>query len=393
MFNTNSNANVSRARGALRVFRVFRGEILGVLLLTSAAQAQTYYPPANEWARRSPAQSGFDPAKLQAAVDYAKTSESTTRTDSASLVRAMSNEPFNDIIGPIKLRGGVSGMIVRNGYLVAEWGDTRVVDMTFSATKSYLSTVAGLAFDAGLLRSTSDTVSDDVAIEEFHSNPHNARITWHQLLNQTSEWQGTLWSKPDTADRYNPRTGKRPVREPGSAWTYNDVRVNLMALALLHVWREPLPRVLKQRIMDPIGASTTWRWYGYDNSWVDIDGLKMQSVSGGGHWGGGMQISAQDHARFGYLFLRNGKWNGKQLISEKWIAQAMQPTDVRPGYGYMWWLNTGQTPHKAAPASAFWAAGNGGNYIYVDRQNDLLVVLRWTRDFNGVIDRIYAAMR
>jgi len=308
-------------------------------------------------------------------------------------VRAIANEPFNEIIGPIKPRGGASGLIIRHGYIIAEWGDTRRVDMTFSATKSYLSTVAGLAFDAGLLRSPGDTVSHDVAIDEFHTIPHNTRITWHQLLNQTSEWQGTLWSKPDSADRYNPRTGRRPVRAPGSTWTYNDVRVNVFALALLHVWREPLPRVLKQRIMDPIGASTTWRWYGYDNSWVDIDGLKMQSVSGGGHWGGGMQISALDHARFGYLFLRNGKWNGKQLISEKWISQATVPTDVRPDYGYMWWLNTNRTPHKAAPASAFWAAGNGGNYIFVDRQNDLLVVLRWTRDFNGVIDRIYAALR
>src|SRR5688572_4994128 len=127
MLKTDSDRNVSRARGAFRVFRVFRGhQVLTMLLLASAAEAQRapYYPPANEWARRAPEQSGFDPAKLQAAVDYAKTSESPTRTDSASLVRAMSNEPFNDIIGPIKLRGGVSGMVVRNGYIVAEWGDT-----------------------------------------------------------------------------------------------------------------------------------------------------------------------------------------------------------------------------------------------------------------------------
>ena len=383
---------LTETRVALRNLRVLRGYLLLACLATTPAYAQ-YYPGAGSWERRTPQESGFDPAKLQAAVDYAKTSESATRTDIESLHAAIANEPFNAIIGPVKERGGVSGIIIRKGYIVAEWGDTRAVDMTFSATKSYLSTVAGLAFDAGLLKNPSDTVARDVVTPEFTGHPHNARITWHQLLNQTSEWQGTLWGKPDWADRYNAQQGRRPVQEPGSTWTYNDVRVNILALALLHVWREPLPRVLKTRVMDPIGASTSWRWYGYENSWVDIDGLRMQSVSGGGHWGGGMQISALDHARFGYLFLRDGRWNGKQLISEKWIRMATSPTDVRPGYGYMWWLNTNQASHKAAPASAFWAAGNGGNYIFIDRQNDLLVVLRWTRDFNGVIERIYGALK
>ena len=75
--------------------------------------------------------------------------------------------------------------------------------------------------------------------------------------------------------------------------------------------------------MDPIGASSTWRWEGYENSWVSIDGQSMQSVSGGGHFGGGMFINAWDMARFGYLFLHNGKWAGRELVSEKWIALAL----------------------------------------------------------------------
>src|SRR5688500_15032984 len=115
MLKTDTYRNVSRARGAFRVLRVLRGyQVLAMLLFAATAQAQKapYYPPANDWARRSPEQAGFDAAKLQAAIDFAKASESPTRTDSASLVQAMSNEPFNDIIGPIKSRGGVSGMVV-----------------------------------------------------------------------------------------------------------------------------------------------------------------------------------------------------------------------------------------------------------------------------------------
>ena len=85
----------------------------------------------------------------------------------------------------------------------------------------------------------------------------------------------------------NEKGTKRKMQPPGTHWEYNDVRVNRLALSLLRVFRRPLPHVLKERIMDPIGASATWEWHGYENSYVDIDGTKMQSVSGGAHWGRG----------------------------------------------------------------------------------------------------------
>jgi CubicO group peptidase (beta-lactamase class C family) len=105
------------------------------------------------------------------------------------------------------------------------------------------------------------------------------------------------------------------LNDPGKIFEYNDVRVNLLSYSLLQVWRRPLPQVLKDKIMDPIGASTTWRWYGYDNSYVTLDGSMMQSVSGGGHHGGGIFINTWDQARFGLLFCRKGKWKGKQLVA------------------------------------------------------------------------------
>jgi CubicO group peptidase (beta-lactamase class C family) len=366
-----------------------------VLAPRPAAGQGPYFPPRHAWEHRAPAGASFDDARLQAAVAYAAASADTSRTDSASIANVRPTEaPYNAVVGPwVERRGPTGGMIVRGGRIVAEWGDTKAADMTFSVTKSFLSTVAGLAFDDGLLASVDDTVARAVPIPEFTADPHNARITWRELLTQTSEWQGTLWGKPDWADRYNPRTGRRPVLEPGSAWTYNDVRVNVLAVALLYVWRRPLPQVLRERIMDPIGASPTWRWWGYRNSWVEIDGLNVQSVSGGGHWGGGLQISTEDMARFGLLLLRDGRWQERQLVSSRWIAQATSPTAVRPGYGFLWWLNTGRTAIPAAPARAFSAQGQGGNYIYVDPEHDLVIVLRWTRDFPGVVERVLAALR
>jgi CubicO group peptidase (beta-lactamase class C family) len=213
--------------------------------------------------------------------------------------------------------------------------------------------------------------------------PKNRPIKWDHLLRQTSDWQGTLWGKPDWADRPEgePSTWpNRKVYEPGTHWKYNDVRVNVLALALLHVFRRPLPDVLREEIMEPIGASSTWRWYGYENSWIELDGRRVQSVAGGGHWGGGMWINAYDMARFGYLFLRNGRWNGKQLVSEQWIKQARTPTQPNPEYGYAnWYLNTGRKPLPAVPESSVTFRGNGANIIYVDWESDLVVVVRWIR--------------
>ena len=94
--------------------------------------------------------------------------------------------------------------------------------------------------------------------------------------------------------------------------------------------------------MEPIGASSTWRWYGYENSWVDIDGQKVQSVSGGGHWGGGMFINSYDMARFGYLFLRNGKWKDTpDRVGEVDPDGADAGAATTTTYGFAnWYLNT-----------------------------------------------------
>jgi CubicO group peptidase (beta-lactamase class C family) len=91
-----------------------------------------------------------------------------------------------------------------------------------------------------------------------------------------------------------------------------------------------------------------------------------------------MFINAWDMARFGYLFLRNGKWNAKQIVSEKWIAMARTPGPANGDYGYMnWFLNTGRKPLPSTPESSVTFRGNGQNIIYVDWQNDLVVVVRW----------------
>jgi len=355
---------------------------LSFLLLSNLLLSQNYYPEKGDWKEKNASEVGINAVKLQEAVDFALANETKVQKDlRMAILEAFSREPYHEIVGPTKERGGPAGLIIRDGYIIAQWGDVERVDMTFSVTKSYLSTTAGLALDAGLITDVTERVKDYVWDGTFEGE-HNSKITWEHLLNQTSDWSGDLFGMPDWGDR-PPREGgiddwkNRELKEPGTSYKYNDVRVNLLAYSLLHVWRKPLPMVIKEKIMDPIGASSKWRWYGYENSWVNIDGVKMQSVSGGGHSGGGFFINTLDHARLGLLFLRNGKWNDQQLISEKWVKMIQKPSDANPSYGYMWWLNNGSRKWDGVPGSIYYAAGFGGNYIVVDEEHDLLIVTRW----------------
>lgn len=335
----------------------------------------TPYVPNQSWQARSPAQLGFDPARLQAAVAYAQTHETTMPDDPGQYLRdRFEGQPHQEIVGPTKERGEPNGLVIRHGYIAAEFGDTRAVDMTFSVTKSYLSTVAGLAHADGRIPNLDEPVAARVDDPAFRGR--NADITWRHLLQQTSEWEGELFGKPDIADR---REGvDRTLKAPGTFWEYNDVRVNLLAYALLHVWQRPLPEVLRERIMDPIGASNTWEWHGYETSWTEVAGRRVQSVSGGGHWGGGIWIDSRDHARFGLLFSRRGTWGGRELLPASWIDQATTPTRIQPNYGFMWWLNTDRGQFSAAPESSFFALGAGStSVIWVDPEHDIVTVTRW----------------
>jgi CubicO group peptidase (beta-lactamase class C family) len=406
-------------KGIVRV--VLACSVLPVVALGQRPTAAPYYPNATTWERRTPEQVGMSSAKIQEAIAFAKEKEVTNPRDlEANHYQTFGREPFGDAIGPIKPRGDMTGVIIKNGYIIAEWGDPTRVDMTHSVTKSFVSTMVGLAMDRGLIRSIDDTVAPYIAPIHYAQAPalvseggrgkydtrtpidlfstaHNKKITWKNLLQQNSAWEGTLWGKPDWADRPTGQAstwGSVPPVEPGTAFEYNDVRVNVLSLAVMQLWRRPLPEVAKELVMDPIGASQTWRWYGYDNSWIILDGRMVQAVSGGGHWGGGLFISAFDQARFGLLTMRGGKWAGKQVIPESWIKLSRTPSGPNAGYGFMnFYLNTGKRSMPNAPESTFWHLGNGTNAVICDPDDDLVVVLRWIEGnaMDGVMQRVLAA--
>jgi CubicO group peptidase (beta-lactamase class C family) len=350
-------------------------------------------------------------ARLQHAIDFAVAHETAWSRDTSEPwgVHAADPPPWNRLLGPVAPRGPVSGVILQNGNLLVAWGEPARADLTFSVAKTYLALLAGVAFDRGLLPDVDEPVCKRLPGIGFDS-AHNSRVTWAHLLQQTSEWEGTCFGVPDQVDRYRtlqyqgkPAAGKkgdaRPLQAPGTYWEYNDVRINQLSLALLHLFRRALPQVFDSEIMHPMGASQDWGWAGYDNSWVELDGSQVQSVPGGSHWGGGVSISSLDQARIGQLLLDEGRHEGRQLISAEWIRRMRTPCALAPYYGYLIWLNLERSVFPSASASSYFAIGAGSSITWVDPSRRLVVVVRWINAdhadafFRAVGEALDAAVR
>ena len=354
------------------------------------------------------------PKLLQTAIDFANAHENPNNRDLAQPdggLFKLDPPPWNRLYGPVSPRGPVSGVIRQGGEIVARWGEPDRADYTFSVAKTYLAMLAGVASDRGLIANLEAPIYKQLPGIGFDTE-HNKRITWKHLLQQTSEWEGSCFDIPDQVDRYRglsfltrvpsdppvitaKKGDARPLAVPGAFWEYNDVRINQLALALLHLFRRPLPEVFREAIAQPLGLSKGWRWDGYDHAWVDIDGKRMQSVPGGTHWGGGVAISANDQARIGELLLNQGRHNSQMVLSPRWIARMRDPCDIAPYYGFLIWLNgTGQLYPSASQASYF-AIGNGGNVTWVDPRTEAVVVIRWmdTPKIDEFFGLVSAALR
>lgn len=149
-----------------------------------------------------PAVLGLNRERLAEAARFAEARETPWPRDLRAHLESGYFEPppDNAIIGPVAPRGGPAGIILRHGAVVASWGETTRADMTFSVAKSYLSLLAGLAYGDGLIPDLDEPVSARVRSPHFEGL-RNGAVTWRQMLNLTSEWEGTLWGKSDVIDR------------------------------------------------------------------------------------------------------------------------------------------------------------------------------------------------
>jgi CubicO group peptidase (beta-lactamase class C family) len=358
-------------RTALRLCVAFT--LQACLAIPASAQ---YFPPAGSWAKKSPAELGMDPAALAAAVGYAQAHETERAIDFADQERT-----FGSLLGSMPTRRAhTNGLVIYKGYVVAEFGDTAAVDPAYSVAKSMLSTVAGVAVRDGRIADLDAPVGRLVK-DGGYDSAHNGAVTWKMHLQQESEWQGAMWGKQDDfvgAAGFGMGERKpRSLRQPGGFYEYNDVRINRFSLSLLRAFDKPVPEVFQDQVMGAIGASNSWKWVPYHNSYVDLGGKKVASVSGGTRWGGGIWIHSSDMARFGYLWLRGGSWDGKQVLPAGYVKAALSPSEHGPDYGYLWWLNTRGKNFPGLPANAFGALGAGSNTIVISPDHELVVVWRW----------------
>lgn len=338
----------------------------------------------------------FDEARLADAIRFAIEHESPWSRDSADPswgIHLHDPPPWNRLRGPVHPRGPASGVIALGGEVVAEWGEPDRADLTFSVAKTYLAMLAGIAHDDGLLPDVDEPVCARVPGIGF-DDAHNRAVTWAMLLQQTSEWTGQCFGLPDQVDHHRvlpyqrkaatgPKGTPRTLQAPGTFYEYNDVRINQLSLALLHLFRRPIPEVFRERIARPAGASDAWQWVGYDDAWVQIDGRRMQSVPGGTHWGAGVSISARDQARIGRLLADEGRAGGTQVLSRQWVQRMRTPCAIAPFYGYLVWLNRERSVFPSAGPDSVFMVGAGSSYVWLDPSRDMVLVTRWIDGEHG----------
>ena len=305
--------------------------------------------------------------------------------------------PWNIVLGPVRPRGGPSGAVVRDGRIVATWGDTARPDMAFSVTKSYIGLLAAAALDKGLLSDLSRPVSALIDDPAFAS-ARNRTVTWRQLLDQTSEWEGTLFGVPDTVDRDrqlaptdDPERFDRatPLHVPGTYWDYNDARVNALCLALTRLYGRSLRDVLAD--LHPAFADRDgWHWDGYGpRSEIEIEGLATPVVVGGGHWGGGMAATVRHHLALGGLVLGRGEFEGRRALSPEALDMLLTPCKLQPVYGGLWWLNTDRRLFSSAPRDSVLAIGVGSTIIWISPSLRIVACIRWVSA--GAVDGVLSA--
>ncbi len=319
--------------------------------------------------------------------------------------------PWNRLRGPVAARGPASGLVDVGGQVVCSWGEPDRADYTFSVAKTYLALLAGIAVRDGLLPDVDEPIAVRAPGIGFDAGAARA-VTWRHMLQQTSEWEGRCFGLPDQIDRFR-RVGfqpppsaedgpdatgvkgqPRPLRAPGTFWEYNDVRINQLSLALLHLFREPLPEVFGRELMRAVGAGDDWSWLGYDDSHVVIDGRRMQSVPGGTHWGGGVRIAARDQLRLARMLLDRGRVGQRQVLPAEWIDQMLEPCPIAPFYGYLSWLNRERVVMPSAPPDGWFAIGAGSSIVWHDPAHDLVAVFRWIEAtaVDGLVARVIAAV-
>jgi CubicO group peptidase (beta-lactamase class C family) len=286
--------------------------------------------------------------------------------DEAGMDEAILEEARAYAFDPAKNTQGV--VILRGGKLVAEWyaedRDETSFAGSWSVAKSFTSALVGIALDEGLIPSLEQPVADYVP--EWVGTEHE-EITIEHLLQMSS---GLDWN-----ESYDPSEGESDVISmvlagdplavavdqprlfpPGTVFNYSSGDTMLLSKVIQDATGMSAGEYAERKLFSKIGIDPA-DW------WRDAGGITLTYCC--------LDMSSRDFARFGQLFLDGGRWDGRQVVSERWVRSSTTPSPAFVGYGYQWWL-TGQT--SGLPEDTYSARGHDGQFIYVVPSLDLVVV-------------------
>lgn len=326
-----------------RLGLLWRAILAGATLGTGIRESHGAEFSAEKWSDATPAEVGLDAAKLNEARDYA-------------------------------LTGGGSGRIIRHGKLVLSWGDQAQRYDLKSTTKSFGAAALGLAIADGKM-ALSDKARDHHPT--FGVPPEsNAATGWIDditILHLASQTAGF-----DKKGAYVPLLFK-----PGTQWSYSDSGPNWLAECLTLAYRRDLNDLMFERLFTPIGVKPddlVWRKNAYRPDL--IDGIKRRE------FGSGISANVDAMARFGYLWLRGGEWNGRKILPREFVDQVRTTVPGVPGlpvrvpehysnaanhYGLLWWNNADESI-EGLPLDTYWTWGLNDGLIFVMPTLDMVVV-------------------
>ena len=302
----------------------------------------------------------------RASLDAVGMEQDTIQT----LIRLLNESEKRDFRGMVVIK---NNKLVLEEYFHTYWRAT-IHDIR-SAGKSITALLLGIAIDQGLIKDVEQPVFDFFPKYKLTTPPteeHLAIKIKHLLMmssgmdadsdDANSPGNAGQWMGGDDWMKYALNV---PMKfEPGSRWVYNDICAMLTGAIIEEVTGKKLADFAEEYLFDPLGIEEYY-WY-----------TGPQNRTGAA---GNLYLSTFDFAKFGLLVLNKGKYNGQQVISEKWIGEILQPridlpTDYFPEkYGYFWYISEIEINGKTC--GYYFASGSGGNYILIVPGHDLVIAL------------------
>ena len=307
--------------------------------------------PGNDWEVSEAAKQNVDPGKLEIALDT---------------LRSFCGED-----------GTSQTLIIRNGYIIFAGDSIDKVNNIYSSSKSVTSTVLGLLIEEG------ECKLDDPAhlwLPELDTGIYR-NITLRHFTTMTSGYNAvgeSRWDEPSKDWSWTPYTPGEPIFAAGTKYCYWDEAQMMLGRALTKIAGKEIKKVFQQHIGNIIGIGN-FEW----PHEKEIDGIKINNGCTNVKW------NARQLARFGWLYLNKGNWNGQQLIDSNWVAAATQVqvpitipvadtdrkrTNGSGSYGYNWWINAGKSALPDSPKSLYYASGFNNNMCFVIPEWNMVVV-------------------